>query len=128
MNTALWIVAGIVAAFFLLAGGGKLVVSEKRMADAAGSMGWVNNVSPRFVRAIGALEILGAIGLILPAMVDLAPILVPVAAIGLATIMAGAVILRVRRHEPKAMLLDLFYLLPPVFIAWGRLGPAPFNG
>ncbi|MFG1619730.1 DoxX family protein [Nonomuraea wenchangensis] len=56
----------------------------------------------------------------------IAPILVPLAATGLATIMVGAVILRIRRHEAKAMLLDLFYLVPIVFVAIGRFGPESF--
>ncbi|MGC4944324.1 DoxX family protein [Kribbella sp. DT2] len=128
MNTALWIVAGLLAAFFLLAGGGKLVASDEKMAESHGAMGWVNDVRPVFVRTLGALEIVGAIGLILPALLDIAPILVPLAALGLATIMAGAVTLRIRRREPKAMLLDLAYLLPIVFVAWGRLGPESFPG
>ncbi|GAB3819437.1 DoxX family protein [Micromonospora zhanjiangensis] len=127
MNTALWIVAGLLAVLFLLAGGGKLFVSKKKMAEARGAQGWVNNVNPGFVRTLGALEVLGAIGLILPALLDIAPILVPLAATGLATIMVGAVILRIRRHEPKAMLLDLFYLAPIVFVAIGRFGPEAFG-
>ncbi|MFK4043212.1 DoxX family protein [Nonomuraea wenchangensis] len=126
MNTALWIVAGLLAALFLLAGGGKLFVSKKMLAEASGAQGWVKDVNPAFVRALGALEILGAIGLILPAVTGIAPILVPLAATGLATIMVGAVILRIRRHEAKAMLLDLFYLVPIVFVAIGRFGPESF--
>ncbi|HEX5594742.1 MAG TPA: DoxX family protein [Micromonosporaceae bacterium] len=127
MNTALWITAGLLAALFLLAGGGKLFVSKKKMAEAQGPMGWVNDVKPGFVRALGAVEILGAIGLILPALLDIAPILVPLSAVGLAMIMVGAVILRIRRREPKAMLLDLFYLAPIVFVAIGRFGPESFG-
>jgi uncharacterized membrane protein YphA (DoxX/SURF4 family) len=125
MNTALWIVAGLLAAFFLLAGGGKLLASKEKMAEADGAMGWVNDVSPGFVRTLGTLEILGAIGLILPALLGIAPVLVPLAAAGLATIMSGAVILRIRRHEPKAMVLDLFYLVPIVFLAIGRFSIEP---
>lgn len=127
MNTALWIVAGLLAALFLLAGGGKLFASRDKMASAHGAMGWVNDFSPRFVRALGALEIVGAIGPILPALLDVVPILVPLAAVGLATIMAGAVILRIRRREPKAMFLDLFHLAPIVFVAFGRFGPQSFG-
>ncbi|MEU4512294.1 DoxX family protein [Nonomuraea wenchangensis] len=99
MNTALWIVAGLLAALFLLAGGGKLLVSKKMPAEASGAQGWVKDVNTAFVGTFGALEILGAIGLILPAVTGIAPILVPLAATGLATIMVGAVILRIRRHD-----------------------------
>ena len=70
--------------------------------------------------------VLAAIGLILPAAFDLVPVLVPLAALGLVLLMAGAVITRIRRHEPKPMLADLGYLALAAFVAWGRFGPASF--
>ena len=53
---------------------------------------------------------------------------VPLAALGLVLIMVGAVITRLRRHEPKAMVADLAYLALAGFVAWGRLGPESFIG
>ena len=55
--------------------------------------------SAGFVKALGAVEILGAVGLILPALLDIAPILVPLAAVGLASIMVGAAIVTFRRQS-----------------------------
>lgn len=122
MNLALWIVAGLLAAVFLLAGANKSFIPQESLAKAPGG-GWVNDFSAGFVKALGALEILGAVGLILPAALDIAPILVPLAAVGLAMIMVGATIVTFRRHEPKHVLVDLTYLALIVFVAWARFGP-----
>jgi uncharacterized membrane protein YphA (DoxX/SURF4 family) len=121
VNLALWIIAGLLAAVFLLAGSNKLFVPRLRLVKSPGA-GWVNDFSTGFVKTLGAVEILGAIGLILPAALDIAPILVPVAATGLGIIMIGAAVVTFRRHEPKHALLNLFYLALAVFIAWGRFG------
>lgn len=128
MNLALWIVTGVVATVYLFSGAGKLVLSKERIAGFAASTRWVEDFSPGAIKAIGALEVLGAAGLVLPAVLGIAPVLVPLAAIGLATLMAGAVIMRVRRGEYKVMLGDLGYLLVIAFVAWGRLGPERFVG
>lgn len=84
--------------------------------------------SAGFVKALGAVEILGAIGLILPALLDIAPVLVPAAALGLALVMTGAAIVEFRRHEFKHALLDLTYLALAAFVAVGRFGPQSFTG
>ena len=126
MNLALWIIAGVLAAVFLLAGGNKLFIPRDKLAKAPGG-GWVNHFSPGFIKVLGAVEIVGAIGLIVPAAVGIAPILVPLAAIGLATIMTGAAIVTSRRHEPAHALLNLTYLALIAFVAIGRFGPHAFN-
>src|ERR687890_1624967 len=117
MNITLWIIAGLLAAVFLIAGANKLLIPQEKLAKAPGG-GWVLDFSAGFVKALGAVEILGAVGLILPALLDIAPVLVPLAALGLALIMTGAVITRIRRHEPKPMVADLIYLALALFVAW----------
>ena len=119
MNITLWIIAGLLAAVFLIAGAYKLFIPQEKLAKAPGG-GWVLEFSAGFVKALGAIEILGAIGLILPALLDIVPILVPLAAVGLALIMAGAAIVEFRRHEYKHVLLNLIYLALATFVAWGR--------
>lgn len=126
MNLALWIIAGLLAAVFLSAGATKLFIPAEKLAKAPGG-GWVNDFSPGFVKALGAVEILGAVGLILPAALDIAPILVPLAAVGLATIMVGAAIVESRRHESKHVLVNLTYLALIAFVAFGRFGPDSFG-
>lgn len=128
MNLALWIVAGLLAVAYLAGGGGKLIVPKEKIAAFGPSSKWVEDFSAGTVKAIGALEVLAAIGLVLPAALDIAPILVPLAALGLVMIMAGAAITRIRRHEFRFMVADLAYLALAAFVAWGRLGPEPFTG
>jgi uncharacterized membrane protein YphA (DoxX/SURF4 family) len=126
MNLALWIIAGLLAAVFLLAGSTKLFTSREKLAKAPGG-GWVLDFSAGFVKALGAVEILGAVGLILPALLGIAPVLVPLAAVGLATIMVGAAIVTYRRHESVHVLVDVTYLAMAVFVAFGRFGPESFS-
>lgn len=128
MNIALWIVAGLMAAIYLLSGFGKLLVSRERMAAMGDASRWVLDFRPSTLKTIGGLEVLGAIGLILPALLDIAPILVPLAASGLTLIMAGAVNVRIRRGETKAALVDTTYLALTAFVAIGRFAWAPFTG
>ena len=129
MNLALWIVAGLLAVVYLISGGGKLIMPKEKIAALTPSARWVEDFSAGSVKAIGALEVLAAVGLVLPAAIDIAPVLVPLAALGLVLIMGGAVITRLRRHEPKAMVADLAYLALAGFVAWGRFfGPESFTG
>jgi hypothetical protein len=126
MNLALWIIACLLAAAFLVAGSTKLFIPHERLARAPGA-GWVNDFRPSFVKGLGAIELLGAAGLILPAALDIAPVLVPLAAVGLATIMVGAAMVTFRRHETMHALGNLAYLALAVVVAWGRFGPMPFR-
>ena len=128
MNLALWIIAGLLAVAYLASGVGKLIVPKEKLASWTSSAEWVEDFSAGSVKAIGALEVLAAVGLILPAALDIAPVLVPLAAVGLVSIMIGAVITRVRRREAKLMVADLVYLALAGFVAWGRFGPESFTG
>ena len=120
MNTALWIVAGFLAAAFLFAGANKLLISREKLAKAPGG-GWVMDFSPRFVKVLGVLEVSAAAGLILPAVFDIAPVLVPLAALGLTLLMTGAAIVVYRRREFGHVLVDLSYLSLAAFVVVGRI-------
>ena len=127
MNRALWIVAGLLAVVYLFSGIGKLILPKEKLATFPGG-GWVEDFSAGAVKAIGALEVLAAVGLVLPAALGIAPVLVPLAAAGLVLLMAGAVLTRLRRHETKPMVADLVYLALAAFVAWGRsFGPKSFT-
>ncbi|MFC1438652.1 DoxX family protein [Streptacidiphilus sp. N1-10] len=128
MNIALWIIAGVLAAAYFLGGGYKVVTPKEKIAAAGHSAQWVEDFSSGGVKAIGTLEVLAALGLILPAVLDIAPVLVPLAALGLVLIMAGATATRIRRHEAALVLVDLTYLVLAGFVVWGRFGPAAFGG
>jgi hypothetical protein len=126
MNVALWIVAGVLATVLLVAGINKLLMPKEKLATFPGG-GWVEDFSPGALKAISVLEILGAVGLIMPAVLDIAPVLVPVAATGAALLFVGAVITRLRRGEKMTIIGDLAYLAMAVFVAWGRFGPEHFH-
>lgn len=127
MNTALWIVTGILAAAFAFAGSTKLFIPREKLMKAPGA-GWVEDFSAGFIKLLAVVEILGALGLILPAVTGIAPILVPLAAVGLGLIMIGAAVVETRRQEVKHALVNLVYLALLAFVAWGRFGPESFTG
>lgn len=78
-----------------------------------------------FIRFIGVCEILGAIGLVVPAALRIRPELTPLAAAGIAMIMAGAVISTIAMGAPSAIAIPLILFLLAVFIAYGRWNLAP---
>jgi uncharacterized membrane protein YphA (DoxX/SURF4 family) len=124
MNVALWIVAGLLAAAFLAAGLMKAL--RPREALVGSGLGWAEDFSPGMVKTIGVLEILAAIGLILPAVLDIAPIFVPLAALGLVLMMIGAAVVHARRGEFQAIAPSAVLLVLSAFVAWGRFGPYSF--
>ncbi|PRY23430.1 DoxX family protein [Pseudosporangium ferrugineum] len=124
MNVVLWVVAAVLAVAFLGAGVMKLVQPKEKLA--ASGMGWAESFSPGTIKLIGALEVLAAIGLILPAALDIAPVLVPLAALGLVLIMIGAIVTHARRGENQAIGVNVVLLLLVAFVAWGRFGPYAF--
>jgi hypothetical protein len=130
MNLALWVVAGLLAAIFLLSGAGKLFIPKEKMVGMLAAARWAEDFSPGAIKAIGAVEILAAAGLILPAALDIAPVLVPLAATGAVLLFVGAVITRIRSSQVTnaTIVPDLVYLALAGFVAWGRFGPESFTG
>jgi hypothetical protein len=128
MNVALWIVAGLLAGV-LVASSSKIVVPREKVAGMLGDLSrWAEDFSPRALKSIGLLEFLGAVGLILPAALDIAPVLVPVAASCVVLLFISALVTRLRRGERATITGDLVYLAMAAFVAWGRLGPESFTG
>ena len=125
MNIALWIIAGLLAVGVLASGAVKLARPREELAS---SYGWVEDFSAGTVKAIGIREVLAAVGLILPGAIDIAPVLVPLAAVGLAVLMAGAIITHLRRHEARVIASPIALLALAVLVAWGRFGPQSFTG
>jgi uncharacterized membrane protein YphA (DoxX/SURF4 family) len=125
MNLALWIVAALLAIAFLAAGVMKLTQPKEKLATSG--MRWTENYNAATIRAIGALELLAAIGLILPALLNIAPVLVPLAAVGLVIIMLGAAYTHARRKEYPMIAGNLVLLVLAAVVAWGRLSGVPFT-
>ncbi|MFI6541381.1 DoxX family protein [Nonomuraea sp. NPDC050547] len=120
MNVFLWIVQAVLAAMFAMSGLEKLL----RLKDElAGRYPWTAMFSQTAVRAIGVTELLGTIGLIVPAAAGIAPVLTPIAATGLAIMMALAGAMHIRRKEPAGLKVTAVLLMLCVLVAWGRFGP-----
>ena len=124
MNVVLWIIASLLALALLAAGVMKL--TRPRAKLVASGMGWAEGYSDGGVKAIGTLEVLAAIGLILPAALNIAPILVPLAAVGAVLVMIGAAITHARRKENQAILAPVILLVLAAVVVWGRFGPYAF--
>lgn len=123
MNIALWVVAGLLAVAFLAAGLMKVTTPKAKLVER---LPWAADYSDGQVKGIGIVEVLGALGLILPGITGIAPILVPLAAAGLAIVMVLAAIMHLRRGDGFAAVVPNIVLFAlAVFVAWGRFGPYP---
>ena len=127
MNIALWILQGILAAIFLIAGAIKVIKSKDELKVLGGEkMNWVDSISAVSVKLIGTIEVLAAIGLILPQLTGILPWLVPLAAFGLVLTMIGAVMLHQRRGDgPKAIVQVIILLVMAAFTTYGRFDSIP---
>ena len=118
MNIALWIVQVALAAVFVMSGGFKVV---QPIETLGAEMAWVADVSPALIRFIGICEILGAVGIILPALTRILPWLTPLAAAGLGTVMLLAGIFHLTRGEFMSLIPNLVLLVLALFVVYGRL-------
>ncbi len=117
MSGALWGVQIALSGLFLIVGAMKLLRSKKRLAP---KMVWVEDHSQEALRAIGAAEVSGAAGLLLPGLLDTLPWATPLAALGLAVLMLGATWTHVRRKEHFHMLVPLVFALLSGSVAYAR--------
>jgi uncharacterized membrane protein YphA (DoxX/SURF4 family) len=124
MNITLWIITALLALAFLAAGTMKIAQPKAKLAAAG--QGWVEDFSDAGVKRIGALEILAALGLILPALFGIATVLVPAAAVGLVLLMAGAAVTHGRRHETPNVVINVVLGLLAAAVAIARFGPFGF--
>ena len=119
MNIALWIVQVLLAAFFGMTGYAKVAMSKEELG--ANAMPWVEDFDANIVKAIGMTQILAAIGLILPILLDILPLLTPLAAIGLILTMIGAAFTHFRRNEYPQIGANTVLLLLSAFVVSGRI-------
>ena len=124
MNIVLWVVQILLALAFAMAGFMKVSQPIDKLETR---MGWVKDVGRRGVRLIGSLELLGAIGLILPAVTGIWPWLTPVAAAGLALTMVGAMITHGRRGEYSGIGANVVLLILALFVVYGRVVLVPIS-
>ena len=119
MNTALWIIQGLLALIFVVAGGVKLVVPMDQLVKQAPQFPGL------FLRFIGVCEVLGAVGLILPGLLRIRPGLTPLAALGLIGIMIGATAVTAATGSVVQAIFPAAVGLLLVYVAYGRWRLAP---
>jgi uncharacterized membrane protein YphA (DoxX/SURF4 family) len=122
MDIALWVVQGLLGFVFVMAGASKLTQPREKLLA---QMQWVEDFNPNQIKAIGGVELLGALGLVLPMLLNILPILTPVAAAGLALTMVGAMLTHLRRKENQMIAVNVVLLLLAVFVAYGRFVMVP---
>lgn len=115
MEIAYWIVAGLLGVFYLYAGGKKVAQRKEQLAPM---MGWVDTVPMRLVRIIGVVEILGAVGLVLPPLTGIAPVLAVVAALGFLVLQVLATGLHLSRGEVRETGLNVALIVLAGVAAW----------
>ena len=122
MNIVLWILQVLLALAFFLAGGMKLMQPIDQLGQM---MAWVNDSPAMLVRFIGLAEVLGALGLILPAATRIKPILTPIAAAALAVVMILAALTHIVRGEMGDFVAPVVLLIMCAFVAYGRFKLVP---
>jgi uncharacterized membrane protein len=116
MNKLLWVLQVLFGLYFVAVGVSHFIVPEGLPA----MMEWMYDLDDTLHLVSGTAEILGGLGLILPAVTRIQPRLVPLAAIGLAIVMAGAVVFHINREEYQQIGFNVFLVLIMLFVAWGR--------
>jgi uncharacterized membrane protein YphA (DoxX/SURF4 family) len=118
MSVVLWVVQVLLAALFLFSGVMKFVMSDADLTKGS-------TFSASFIHFIGVMEILGALGLILPAATRIKPVLTPIAAAGLVIIMIGATWTTVTMMGVKLAVMPFVVGILAAFVAYGRWRLAP---
>src|SRR5688500_10559354 len=118
MNAVLWILQALLALLFLFAGGTKLIMSAEALTQPTTPNQVMLPIA--FIRFIGVCEVLGALGLILPGLLKTRQYLTPLAALGLAIIMAGAVVVSIMGDGVQLAVIPFVTLLSLLFIAYAR--------
>ena len=122
LHIALWVAQIALAAMFVMAG---VMKSTQPIVDLSKTVPWTANVPVGLVRLIGISELLGGLGLVLPALLRIKPILTPIAAIGIVIIMVLAMIYHIAEGETNVIGINIAFGLVAAFIAWGRMKKAP---
>lgn len=121
MNVVLWILQGLLAFAMVAAGAMKVMQGKEKLLEDP-RMGWAGDFSDSTVRAVGGLELAAGIGLILPWWLDLAPILTPLAALGVIAIQIGAMLTHKRRGEMQMLGMNAMLAVLALVVAIGRFG------
>lgn len=121
MHIALWVLQGLLALVMVLTGALKVVQPREKLAE---KFHWAKTWTDLNVKLLGLAEVLGGVGLIVPGVTGILPVLTPVAAVCLAILMAGAVKTHLDLKEPTAPAAVLCVLC--LLVAVGRFALVPF--
>lgn len=110
MIVAYFVVAAVVALIALGSGLMKLVRPKETLLGMGEPLAWANDFTPLQIKLIGAAEVLGAVGVIVPMALGILPVLSPIAALGLALIQVGAFVVHARRGEKPYLNMVVFAL------------------
>lgn len=124
MIIAYWITAALLAVVYLAAGSTKLFRNKEQLFKMGQT--WVENVHPAIPKLVGVLEILGALGVLLPAFTTSGVILAPIAAVGLVLLQAVAIGIHIRMNDVKTLPVNVILLALAFAVAW--LGAINFVG
>jgi hypothetical protein len=122
MSAVLWLLQIVLALVFLPLGLLMLTRSRERLLDV---LPWVEDFPQPVLTTIGVLEVLGAVGVALPAVFGVWPVLVPIAATGLGILLVGAVVEHIARGETGRLPAPVALLVAAAAVAVGRFGPWP---
>jgi putative oxidoreductase len=117
MNKALWVAQFLLGFAFFMGGGMKMFTPHETLLV---DMAWVSYVPAALIKLIGLLEVLGAIGLILPSALRIKPWLTPLAAMGLLLTMLSAVGLHISIGEGHLITPNILLGALATFVVWGR--------
>ena len=122
MNVVLWILQVVLALVFLGAGLVKLVKPREALL---GRMPVLDAYHPVTVKLVGLAEVLGAVGVVLPMALGVAPGLVPWAALGLGSVVIGAAVAHAERADYKPLAVHAVLLVMAAAVMYGRSADLP---
>jgi len=122
LRAALWITQGLLALAFGFAGSTKALAP---LAEAAKKIPWIPDVPAALVRFSGSVELLAAVGLVLPALTRIRPRLTSLAVSGLVVVMTLTSVFHLTHGEPQGVVFNLILGGLAAFVAWGRFRAAP---
>jgi uncharacterized membrane protein YphA (DoxX/SURF4 family) len=121
MNTAITVVQIVIGVLFMIGGLAKILVPYDRYSSI-GAVAWSKEFKPEHIKFAGLLEVAASLGLLVPLILPSLTVLIPLAAIGIALYMAGAMSIHLRRSEYLHMVGNLLvFLVPALFVAYGSL-------
>jgi putative oxidoreductase len=124
LNITLWIVQGLTATLMLMSAYMKIATP---ILELSSKWKWTGELPETVVRLLGVIDLLGGIGIILPALLRIKPSLTPLAAVGIILLMISASVFHISRGEASVIGSNIILMFLASFIAWGRYKKLPIS-